>query len=114
RPPGPQDTAKSPKVAVINETMARRFFPNESPIGLHFVLSPVEHSDPIQIVGVAKDAKYESLHEDPKPVAYYPYTQNVGYYGNFQVRYVGRARGLIPAIRRVFTDVDRNLPVTDI
>lgn len=111
RPIGPQDTATSPKVAVINETMARWFFPNESPIGQHFRLGEDEHNGQIQIVGVAKDAKYESLQEGPKPAAYYPYTQNVGYYGSFQVRYSGDARSLIPAIRHVFAEVDRNLPI---
>ncbi len=111
---GPQDTEKSPKVAVINETMARRFFPNESPIGQHFGLSEAEHSGEIQIVGVAKNAKYESLQEDPEPAAYYPYTQNAGYYNNFEVRYSGDPRGLMPAIRRAFGEVDRNLPIADV
>jgi len=114
RPIGPQDTAKSPKVAVINETMARWFFPNESPIGQHFRLGDNERNDQIQIIGVAKDAKYESLREKPEPVAYYPYTQSTGYFGNFQVRYPGDPRSLIPAIRRVFSDVDRNLPIAGI
>jgi predicted permease len=114
RPIGPEDTAKSPDVAVINETMAHWFFPNESPIGQHFRLGGDEKNNQIQIVGVAKDAKYESLQEKPEPVAYYPYTQNTGYYGNFQVRYSGDSRALIPAIRRVFAEADRNLPITDI
>jgi len=114
RPIGPQDTAKSPKVAVINETMAHWFFPNESAIGQHFRLGDNERNDQIQVVGVAKDAKYESLREKPEPVGYYPYTQSTGYFGNFQVRYSGDPRSLIPAIRRVFSDVDRNLPITGI
>ncbi len=113
RPLGPQDTEKSPKAAVINETMARRFFPNESPIGLHFGFDP-EHSGEIQIVGVSKDAKYESLQEEPEAAACYPYTQNVGYYSNFDVRYSGDPRGLMSAIRRVFGEVNRNLPITDV
>jgi len=111
RPIGAEDTAKSPKVAVINETMARWFFPNESPIGQHFRLGENEHNDQMQIVGVAKNAKYERLTEETKPAAYYPYTQSPGYYGNFQVRYSGDPRSLIPAIRRAFAEVDRNLPI---
>jgi len=114
RPIGPEDTAKSAKVAVINETMARWFFPNESPVGQHFRLGQNEHNDQIQIVGVAKDAKYESLREKPEPVAYYPYTQSNGYYGDFQVRYSGDPRALIPAIRSIFAEVDRNLPIAGI
>jgi len=114
RPIGSQDTAKSAKVAVINETMARWFFPNESPIGQHFRLGDNEKNDQLQIVGVAKDAKYESLREHPEATAYYPYTQSPGYYGNFQVRYSGDPRSLIPAIRRVFAEVNRNLPIAGV
>lgn len=114
RPFGSQDTAKSPKVAIINETMARLFFPNESPIGQRFRFGEDTKNEAFQIVGVAKDAKYESLREKPEPVPYYPYTQSPGYFGNLQVRYSGDPRSLIPAIRRVFAEVDRNLPVTGV
>ncbi len=113
RPIAPEDTAKSPKVAVINETMARWFFPKESPIGQHFRLGD-EHIDQIQVVGVAKDSKYESLQDQAEPVAYYPYTQSPGYCGNLQVRYSGDPRSLVPAIRRALAEVDRNLPITGV
>jgi predicted permease len=52
-----QDTPASPKVAVINETFARKYFPNEDPIGKHFGRVP-EQSRDFEIVGVAKDARY--------------------------------------------------------
>jgi len=111
---GPQDTEKSPKVAVINETMARRFFPNESPIGRRFGLGPPEHSGDTEIVGVAKDAKYENLQENPQAAAYYPYTQHIGYLGNFEVRFSGDLRGIVPEVRRAIGEVIRNLPITEV
>ena len=59
---GPQDTETSPKVAVINEIMARQFFPGGSPIGRRFgVGGDPKNSNDIEVVGVVKDAKYESL-----------------------------------------------------
>jgi predicted permease len=108
-----RDTEKSPKVAVINETMAHTYFPGESPIGLRYGFSP-QHSGEFEVVGVAKDAKYESLREKPKPMAFYPYSQRVGYYGDFIVRYSGDPRAIVPEIRRAFTGVNSNLPVTDV
>ena len=108
-----RDTAKSPKVAVINETMARTFFPGESPIGLRYGFSQ-EHSGDFEVVGVMRDAKYESLRENPKPMAFYPYTQLPGYLGDFTVRYSGDPRGLAQEIRRAFAAVNNNLPITDV
>jgi len=108
------DTSASPKVAVINETMARRFFPGESPIGLRFGLSP-EKSGEFEVVGVVKDAKYESLRERPTSMAFYPYAlQRAAYLGQFTVRYVGDPRGIVPEIRRAFAEVHSNLPVTEV
>jgi predicted permease len=108
-----RDTAKSPKVAVINETMARTFFPGESPIGLRYGYSP-EHSGEFEVVGVMRDAKYESLRESPKPMAFYPYTQQPRYLGDFTVRYSGDPRGLAQEIRRAFAAVNSNLPITNV
>jgi predicted permease len=111
---GPQDMEKSPKVAVINETMARRFFPNQSPIGRRFGLGQPEHSGDTEIVGVVKDAKYESVQEKPQAAAYYPYTQRLGYLGNLEVRFSGDLRGIVPEVRRAISEVNRNLPITEV
>jgi len=108
------DTSVSPKVAVINETMARRFFPGESPIGLRFGLSP-DKSGEFEVIGVVKDAKYESLRERPTPMAFYPYAlQRASHLGQFAVRYTGDVRGIVPEIRRAFAEVNSNLPITEV
>ena len=111
---GPHDTEKSLKVAVINETMAGRFFPNESPIGRRFGLELPEHSGDTEIVGVAKDAKYENLREEPRAAAYYPYTQHFGYLGNFEVRFSGNLRGIVPEVRCAIGEVNRNVSITEV
>ena len=111
---GPRDAQTSPKVAVINETMARRFFASESPVGQRFGLSEAEHSGDIEVVGVVRDAKYESLGEKAKPAAYYPYTQRIQYLGDFAVRFSGDARAMIPQIREAIGEVNRNLPIAEI
>jgi len=71
------DTGTSLRVAIINQTLARRFFPNLNPIGRTFRLQQVsgEFGPPIEIVGLVKDAKYESVREDTHPTAFFPDTQ---------------------------------------
>jgi predicted permease len=107
-----QDTAASPKVAVINETMARQFFPGGSPIGRRFgVGDDPKHGADIEVVGVVKDAKYMGLRERAWPAAYYPYPQRIGYYYDFEVRYSGDPNAIIAEVRRAIAEVDRSLPV---
>jgi predicted permease len=109
---GPQDTANSPKVAVINETFARRYLPGGSPIGRHFGLGrDPTHSNDLEVVGVVKDAKYQDLRERPFPAAYYPYTQLVQYLNDFEVRYSGKPQAIIPEVRQAIGQVDHSLPV---
>lgn len=109
---GPQDSEKSPKVAVINETMARWYFPGGSPIGRRFGLGgDSQHSNDIEVVGVVKDAKHESLRERPFPEAYYPYTQRIGYYNDLEVRHSGDAQAVIAEVRHAIAGVDQSLPV---
>ena len=105
------DTKNAPKVAVINETMARRFFAGRSPIGQHFGLGAPEHSNDIEVIGVAKDAKYDSLDEKPQPAAYYPFSQSPQYFNDFVVRYSGGAGAIVDEVRRAISDVNPKLAV---
>ncbi len=63
------DTETSPKVAVINQTLARKFFLKDNPVGKTF------NSDHIRIIGVSADAKYDSLRDETPPTFYVPYRQ---------------------------------------
>ena len=109
---GIQDTATSPKVAVINETMARRYFPGESPLGRRFGIGEdPKHSADIEVIGVVKDAKYIGLREKLRAAAYYPYSQDLRYYYDLAVRYSGDSRAIIPEVRDAVSEVDRRLPV---
>lgn len=65
------DTSATEKVGIISELAARRFFPNENPVGQHLLLL----DKPIRIVGVAEGIKYLSLRDDEAPELYLPYTQ---------------------------------------
>ena len=110
---GPQDSESSPKVAVINETLAKWYFPGGSPVGRRFAIeSSPNHKSEFEVVGVAKDAKHENLRERPMPEVYYPYTQRVGYYGNLEVRYTGDPATIIAEVRHGVSEVDHSLPLT--
>jgi macrolide transport system ATP-binding/permease protein len=68
---GPNDTATSPRVAIVNETMARRFWPDASAVGQR-----IDSGDgPVEIVGVVRDSKYQSLSEASQPYVFEPITQ---------------------------------------
>jgi predicted permease len=66
---GPQDRT-GPLVALINQTMSRRFFGDRNPIGKHFRLGPWSGNRGFEIIGVVRDAKYLSLREQAPPTAY--------------------------------------------
>ena len=110
----PQDTANSPRVAVVSQTMARRFFPGESPLGRRFRLGGPDAKTEISIVGVVQDAKYQSLDEAPMAMAYYPHAQRFGYLNNFEVNITGQPGSALAAIRSAIKEVNRNLPIDEV
>jgi predicted permease len=117
---GAQDTAKSPLVAIVNETLARRFFPSGSALGHRFCLcdSAPGHGQglpfEIEIVGIVRDAKYTGLSEGQHMAAYFPYTQHIQYFGNLSVRSTGSRGVLIPAVRHAIAQVNPNIAVAQI
>jgi predicted permease len=111
---GPQDTASSPKVAVINKSLARKRFPHGNPVGKRFTLDP-EKPDWIQIVGICSDSRYASLRDDPAPQFFLPYVQRdqVGSM-TYAIRTELPAASIVPALRRAVAQIDRDLPVNDV
>jgi predicted permease len=115
---GPQDTNQLRPVAVISETLARRFFPDGSPLGKRFGIGlglerPV-NSEQFEIIGVVKDSKYMYLAEPPEPNAYYSHTQIFSTTDNFVVRFSGSPDAVIPQVRRAILAVNRNLPIDEV
>lgn len=112
-----EDRANSPKVAVINQTMARRFFPNSSPVGHRFAIGGTpDHPGEIEVIGVVKDSKYYALDEGTLMAAYFPCTQSPGFYGNFVVRYAPGAnqQAIASQIRHAIAEINPNILVNNI
>jgi predicted permease len=106
------DTAKSQKVAIINETAARQLSPGRSPIGTRFAFGAGDVKPDIEIVGVVKDNKHGNVREETKPFIYLPYSQDkkLGQI-TFYVRAGQDAQSVAPAFRREVQRLDANLPV---
>jgi predicted permease len=112
-----QDMQNSPKVAVINETMARHFFPNGSAIGHRFGIGETpDHPGEKEVIGVVKDAKYTALTEGTLMAAYFPCTQNPGFYGNFAVRYAPGAnlQEIVSRTRHAIAEINSNILVNNV
>jgi predicted permease len=91
--------------------MARRFFPNISPLGKRFGITDARSTEYFEIIGVVKDVKYVRLTEAPHPVAYYSHSQIPFPVDNLVVRFSGSPDAAIPQIRRAIHEVNRSLPI---
>jgi predicted permease len=109
-----QDTQKSQSVAVISETMAQRFFPNSSPLGQRFGVGRSDAGNVFEVIGVVQDAKYGSLTEKFRPMAYYPHSQRPQPLSNLVVRFNGSAEVVIPRLRQTIKQVNRNLAIDEV
>jgi predicted permease len=110
-----EDDAKAPKVAVVNQTWARTYFPNESPVGKRFSLDSAKPGE-IEIIGVARDAKYTSQRDETEPTVYLPWKQTIDSMGQstFEVRTASEPVSFIGAIREAVRQVESNLPVSEV
>jgi len=111
-----QDTAASIRAAVVNQTFARRFFPNANPIGKH--VSDTYSGNPAEmvVVGVAADAKYNNLREKAVPRIYAPLANPM--WENpaavYEVRTYGDTQAVAVALRQVVRETAPTLPPIEI
>jgi predicted permease len=109
-----RDTGASARVAVVNENFAKSYFKDQNPIGHKFAAQEDEKpGPPIEIIGVARDARDHGLRAAVRRRFYIPLTQGDEFLGrlNFELRAQGDPELLIPAVRKVFESFDPNLPV---
>ena len=106
-----QDTEGTLRVVVINEQLARDYFRGENPVGRRMSFSGGSESKPFEVVGVVKDAKYNSLRSQPQNFIYLPYDQNrnMGALGFLEIRTRGESFGVIANVRREVLATAKNL-----
>jgi len=112
---GAQDDARAPKVAVVNQMFAQKYFANDNVIGKRFSLDPTKPGE-IEIVGLAKDAKYTSQRDQIEPTAYTPWQQSLRSMrgSTIELRTQGDPANYVTAVREAVREVDSNLPVNDV
>jgi predicted permease len=108
-----QDDQRAPQVAIVNQTFARQFFPNEDVLGKRVTPSG-EHE--VEIIGVVADTKYRSQREELKPLLYTPWQQEGAVIGemSFALRTTGEPTALAATVRQVVRELDSSLPVTEV
>jgi predicted permease len=109
----PRDNEGAPRVVVINEAAARKYFPNESPIGRR-IGGTAEGSGGQEIVGVLRDAKYNAVRDAAVPTRYGPFAQGFQGTATFEVRTVGDPLAVVGAVRDAVRQVDPTLPLTNV
>ena len=119
------DGPTSAPVALINETMARRFWPSEDPLGKSFSTKPLgsvsispwwpeQVSDTFTIVGVVGDVKESRLNDKAEPVMYWSYLQNATRYAHLLVRTRSTPTSVTSLVQQEIRAVDSDLGVYDV
>jgi putative ABC transport system permease protein len=108
------DSTDAPKVMVINENMARRFWPDEDPIGQRVTMR--DWGPPLtgEIVGVAADVKANGLDSETRPMIYWAYPQFPIIFNSIVVRAEGNPLSLVGALKSQIWSVDPAQPITSV
>ena len=110
-----QDSPSHPNVAIISETLARRYFPNQDPIGRRMKFGfPPNANVSREIIGVVGDLRDVALSRTPGPMMYVPFAQAPLYGGEIVVRSSSSAASVAAGIRQTVQSIDQDLPVTDV
>ena len=115
------DVIAARKVAVVNETLVKKYFGPDDPIGRHVKLVMLETfrdgavpSPLFEIVGVIADARNNGIQDPPQPEALIPYTVTGGFERGILVRTAGEPGGLLNSVRKEIWSVDRSVALSDI
>ncbi|MGA7091035.1 MAG: FtsX-like permease family protein [Candidatus Acidiferrales bacterium] len=112
------DSEKAPRVAIINQTMAKNLWPNEDPLGKRFLAGHSEGSDPAakwtEVIGIAQDGKYQNVTETPQAYFYVPFAQDYQSLRTISVRTAGAPENLAQAVTEAIRSLDSNVPVTQL
>ncbi len=106
------DRQNTAQVAIVDEAMAKHFWPNEDALGkrFHFFGDPILR----EVVGIVGNTVVNQIGEEPQPLAYLPITQDYSPAATLQVRTSGRPQAVIAAVRGQVQSLDRNLALTNV
>jgi predicted permease len=107
------DNETAPRVAIVNQTMANRYWPNQDPIGKRFHTGTPD-SPPWEVVGLAKDSKYIAVFESPLPFFYMPLAQKYMGLRVLQIRSASPPELLSVRVAREIQSLDPDIAVADL
>jgi putative ABC transport system permease protein len=107
-----RDTSEALQVAIINQTMARRYFPGEEPLGKRLLL--VREKESVEIVGVVGDVKRFELEGVVEPEIYWPYMQRPRWATYFAIRTDSDPMRVVTAVRSRMLAIDKDVPVLNV
>jgi predicted permease len=105
------DNADAPKVVIVNEALARRYWPGQNPIGKHIAMG---RQTPAEVVGVAANVKNRGLALDPQIQLYFPFSQLPWGNMNLLVRTAADPHAMVSSVRAQIAAIDSDQPVTAI
>jgi len=108
-----QDNLDRPRVVMIDESLARRFFPNQDPIGRHLQI-PDASRPAREIVGVVGGVRDTGFDQQPRPTIYFPSMQSPDQIMSLVVRTTLPPGSILPAIKNAIWSVDKNQPVFEV
>jgi len=106
-----RDLATSPHIAIVNEAMAKKYWPNGNAIGGRFRMNGKET---IQVVGVAKTIKYRDASEPPLPFLYLPLSQQYSSFITLHVETLGDPAAMAAPVLAQISEIERAMPVSDV
>ena len=106
-----QDRENSQGVVIVNETLARRFFPGQDPIGRQISVADGDTPAVREITGVVGDTRHEQLADEPDPEIYRPFGQADWPFAGIAVRTSGDPLALAAAVRQAIWSVDKQQPI---
>jgi putative ABC transport system permease protein len=111
-----QDRENTPRVTIVNEALASRYWPNENPIGKRLLLFEEGQGKQewLEIVGVVGNVRHKAIEMESMEEVYLPYNQSPGNFMNLVVRTTSDPASMAPAIRGQVLSVDKDQPVSDI
>jgi predicted permease len=107
------DGPDAPTVAIVNATLAKRYYADRNPIGAH-VRFAGSTNKPLEIVGVVADTRTEELSQSAEPEIYVPFWQSGAFSKHLVVRAAGDPTALVEPVRLAVRRVDAALPLTNI
>jgi len=108
----PNDNETSPRVVIVNRTLAEAFWPGQEPVGKQLMIAGEKSFR--EVIGVAADIKYHTLWESPQPYMYLPLFQTAAAEVYLVVRTSGELTSVMPAVRRAVSALDPQVPLYDV